>query len=53
MPIPTKVPPVILKVYQSQSKAHSGVVAVSATIVPPEIVSVPFESIASLLLEYA
>src|SRR5574344_2024301 len=49
--MPTSNPPVMVNAFWSQSNAHFGVVVVSATMVPPVIVSVQFESIALLSLE--
>ena len=49
-PVPISTPPVILNVLLSQSKPSSGAVAPEEITTPPVIVSVPFESIPSLVV---
>jgi hypothetical protein len=49
-PRPSSVPPVMVKVLLSQSNPSSGCVVPMAMAVPPLMVSVPLESMPSLLL---
>lgn len=50
-PVPITAPPVIIKVFRSQSIPASGCPLPEALTTPPLIASVPFESIPSLEAE--
>lgn len=52
-PVPMSVPPVIEKVFWSQSKPSSGSRVPDDTMTPPDMVIVPLESIPSLSVAYA
>ena len=52
-PIPTMMPPVILKVFWSQSKPSSGLWEPMAMVRPPVTVMVPLASMPSLLVACA